>query len=144
MYIFNNLSDIKGREEEFFNKEISIKGKIFYVDEAKDFYYLFVTDYSYSFLCKLESWETLRTVSRKGEWFRFEGVLEYDSEMGSYCLNVDTVKVAVPLSWHDLSVEKRVELHAHSKMSSKLSILDMEELVDAVSSFGQKAVAITV
>jgi DNA polymerase-3 subunit alpha (Gram-positive type) len=143
MYFFNNLSDIKGREEEFFNKKISIKGKIFYVDEAKDFYYLFVTDYSYSFLCKSESRKILRTASRKGEWFRFEGVLEYDSEMGSYCLNVDTIKVAVPLAWHDLSTEKRVELHAHSKMSSKLSILDMEELVDAVSSFEQKAVAIT-
>ncbi|RAO98866.1 hypothetical protein PW5551_07225 [Petrotoga sp. 9PW.55.5.1] len=137
MYCFENLLEIKGRESEFQNKQISIKGKIFRIEENKGIYSLIITDYTYSFICKSENELT------KGKWFRFEGRLEYDIELGTFYLNIEKIKPAVPIINHDLSVDKRVELHTHSKMSTKTSILDMQELVDQISYYGQKAVAIT-
>ena len=137
MYFFEKLSKLVGNEINFVNKEISVKGKVFRVEENKDSFYVYISDYECSFLCQTQD------KIKKGEWFRFEGILEYDSVMASYYINVFQVKKAVPIETCDLAVNKRVELHAHSKMSSKSSILDMKELVDTALIYGHRAVAIT-
>ena len=137
MYFFEKLSKLVGNEKNFVNKEISVKGKVFRVEEVKDSFYVFITDYECSYLCQTQN------KIKKGEWFRFEGILEYDSVMTSYYINVYQIKKAVPIEFYDLAVNKRVEIHAHSKMSSKSSILDMKELVDTASRYGHHAVAIT-
>ena len=43
----------------------------------------------------------------------------------------------------DASKEKRVELHAHTKMSALDSVLDVEDYVKAAKAFGHKALAVT-
>lgn len=43
----------------------------------------------------------------------------------------------------DESDKKRVELHAHSKMSDMDSVAEVEELIEAAVNFGHKAIAIT-
>ncbi len=115
MYFFEKLSKLVGNEKNFVNKEISVKGKVFRVEEVKDSFYVFITDYECSFLCQTQN------KIKKGEWFRFEGILEYDSVMTSYYINVYQIKKAVPIEFYDLAVNKRVELHAHSKMSVKVN-----------------------
>lgn len=43
----------------------------------------------------------------------------------------------------DTSVEKRVELHAHTSMTSMEGIVNVKHLIQTAKRFGHKAIAVT-
>lgn len=82
----------------------------------------------------------------EGKKIRCYGPLKYDSYSRDVVLMIsetgalgDSVKEKHP----DNAIKKRIELHAHTKMSAQDSVLDVSEYVSRASEYGHRAVAVT-
>ncbi len=74
------------------------------------------------------------------------GEVEYDhyaKDVTIMCREVKTLGFDTKNTRTDEAKVKRVELHAHSKMSTLDSVMDIESYVDTAARFGHKALAIT-
>ncbi|VHG86156.1 DNA polymerase III PolC [Streptococcus pyogenes] len=108
-----------------------------------------MTDYTSSFA--LQKWakddEELRKFDMiaKGVWLRVQGNIETNPFTKSLTMNVQQVKEIVHHERKDLMPEgqKRVELHAHTNMSTMDALPTVESLIDTAAKWGHKAVAIT-
>ncbi|HFU4893351.1 TPA: PolC-type DNA polymerase III [Streptococcus pyogenes] len=108
-----------------------------------------MTDYTSSFA--LQKWakddEELRKFDMiaKGAWLRVQGNIETNPFTKSLTMNVQQVKEIVHHDRKDLMPEgqKRVELHAHTNMSTMDALPTVESLIDTAAKWGHKAVAIT-
>ncbi|MEN4359002.1 PHP domain-containing protein, partial [Streptococcus pyogenes] len=108
-----------------------------------------MTDYTSSFA--LQKWakddEELRKFDMiaKGAWLRVQGNIETNPFTKSLTMNVQQVKEIVHHERKDLMPEgqKRVELHAHTNMSTMDALPTVESLIDTAAKWGHKAVAIT-
>ena len=81
-----------------------------------------------------------------GNVFKVFGILEYDSFARDVIIKFRDVLSYGPAKKQtktDDAPEKRVELHAHSKMTVLDSTLDVEAYVDRALEYGHRAVAIT-
>ena len=82
----------------------------------------------------------------EGKKIKAYGLLQYDKYSKDLTLSVQDV---VPLgeaskkSRTDTYPEKRVELHAHTKMSAQDSVMDINEYVELAKNFGHKALTVT-
>lgn len=91
-----------------------------------------------SFINKLED-DTVKI----GEWVRFGGDIRYDKFTSEIIMQMN--------SFHKIKVEKRqdkcevkrVELHAHTKMSSMDGLTEVGELIACAARWGHSAIAIT-
>lgn len=95
---------------------------------------------------KLEEREMLDAIlDKKGAYYRFEAEITYDAKFAKDLqATVRGIKEATaPEGRKDNWPEKRVELHSHSKMSSKDAVSEVSNLVKLAASFGHSAVAIT-
>ena len=75
-----------------------------------------------------------------------EGVMQYDDYANSVVIMCDRVSIGgkdCSRIREDAAPEKRVELHAHTKMSVLDSILNIEEYVAQAVNYGHKALAVT-
>lgn len=78
-----------------------------------------------------------------GDHVRLKGNVSYDNfEKCIVIIAKDIEKVQVE-SRMDTSKEKRIELHAHTKMSSMDGLIEVKELVKKAAKWGHKAVAVT-
>ncbi len=107
-----------------------------------------VTDYSDSIICKffakIDDREYFQECLKPGEAVEVRGNAVYDSYDRDLCINVVSIAPGEKeIEKEDTSKVKRVELHAHTKMSSMDSVCDTQELVNTAIRFGHKAVAIT-
>lgn len=81
-----------------------------------------------------------------GKKIRIYGSLQYDKYSKDLTLSVQDV---IPLgdalkkTRQDNYPNKRVELHAHTKMSAQDSVMDVNEYVELAKNFGHKALAVT-
>ena len=135
--------------------EVVIRGKILSVDtreirNEKTIIIFSVTDFTDTIVLKIfarndDVPELLKEISG-GKFVRVKGVAtidKFDSELtiGSIvgikkCADFTTVRM-------DTSVEKRVELHCHTKMSDMDGVSDVKDIVKRAMKWGHQAIAIT-
>ena len=135
--------------------EVVIRGKILSVDtreirNEKTLIIFSVTDFTDTIVLKIfarndDVPELLKEISG-GKFVRVKGVAtidKFDSELtiGSIvgikkCADFTTVRM-------DTSVEKRIELHCHTKMSDMDGVSDVKDIVKRAMKWGHKAIAIT-
>ena len=135
--------------------EVVIRGKILSVDtreirNEKTIIIFSVTDFTDTIVLKIfarndDVPELLKEISG-GKFVRVKGVAtidKFDSELtiGSIvgikkCADFTTVRM-------DTSVEKRIELHCHTKMSGMDGVSDVKDIVKRAMKWGHKAIAIT-
>ena len=135
--------------------EVVIRGKILSVDTCeirneKTIIIFSVTDFTDTIVLKIfarndDVPELLKEISG-GKFVRVKGVAtidKFDSELtiGSIvgikkCADFTTVRM-------DTSVEKRIELHCHTKMSDMDGVSDVKDIVKRAMKWGHKAIAIT-
>lgn len=109
-----------------------------------------ITDYSDSIYCKVfvrddEEYKRLKGELSKGIWVKIRGYTKNDTFARELVLNArDIIKVEKQVEEvNDTAKEKRIELHAHTKMSQMDGLADEVELVKQAIKWGHKAIAIT-
>lgn len=135
--------------------DIIIRGQIMYIDERaikgeRTILSMAVTDFTDSIVIKLfmkdENLPEFKEKIKKGMFVKIKGVTTLDkfdndlvvnSVMGIMKTNDFTVKRM------DTSVEKRVELHCHTKLSDMDGVADVKDLIARAKEWGHTALAIT-
>jgi len=79
----------------------------------------------------------------KGCSVRIQGKIEYDKFISDYVLFIDSMERRIVPQREDTAEEKRVELHAHTKMSALDAVVPPKTLVETAARWGWPAVAIT-
>ena len=79
----------------------------------------------------------------KGGAVRIQGKIEYDKFISDYVLFIDSMERRSVPQREDTAEEKRVELHAHTKMSALDAVVPPKVLVETAARWGWPAVAIT-
>ncbi len=131
---------------------ISVWGDVFKID-SRDMrsgkgriYSIYFTDYTGSNVLKMVmNMEDIAPIERikKGDTLVIAGEAsfdKYDKEVNIRGNHISRVK---KLKREDKSEHKRVELHAHTKMSSMDGLVTAEDIVKTAARFGHKAIAIT-
>ncbi len=109
-----------------------------------------ITDYSDSIYCKVfvrdnDEYKRLCKELSKGSWFKIRGYTKEDQFAKELVLNArDIIKIEKKQAEiKDTAEVKRVELHAHTKMSQMDGVVDDEALLKQAIKWGHKAIAIT-
>uniref|UniRef100_UPI003FF072D0 PolC-type DNA polymerase III n=1 Tax=Agathobacter sp. TaxID=2021311 RepID=UPI003FF072D0 len=135
--------------------EVVIRGKILSVDtreirNEKTIIIFSMTDFTDTIVLKIfarnDDVKDLLGEIDKGKFVKVKGVAtidKFDSELtiGSIvgikkCADFTTVRM-------DTSIDKRVELHCHTKMSDMDGVSDVKDIVKRAMKWGHKAIAIT-
>ena len=132
--------------------KVTIEGCIFGMETrelrgGKHLIALDVTDYSSSVTVKMflkpEKAKSLSNCLKKGNWYRFRGNCQYDKFQNEVVLNAYDINTASPRIRLDHAVEKRVELHMHTQMSSMDAVTSAKALIERAAAWGHPAVAVT-
>jgi len=132
---------------------VVIKGKIFHqeskiLNNGKKILNLFITDYSNSIICKLFLKEDEDLADMEKRLSSSNGVkVKGDVQLDPYSKEI----VLYPISIMDSNIDervdsapvKRVELHAHTSMSTLDGMASATALIQKAKNWGHKAVAIT-
>ncbi|MDF2878627.1 MAG: polC 1, partial [Clostridia bacterium] len=108
-----------------------------------------ITDYTYSittkFFIKKDKWEAVKGNIKKGVSLKIRGLLEYDTFIQERIIKAkDVIKIdTIRTIRLDKSIEKRVELHAHTQMSKMDATVNVAQLIERAAKWGHKAIAIT-
>lgn len=103
-----------------------------------------VTSLMLKFFVKNDYWSEIQGRIKVGDYIEAVGETEWDQY--SHCLNlmVKTIEVKeLPKRKDDFEGMKRVELHAHTKMSDMDGLNEVSQLVGISAGWGHTAVAIT-
>ncbi|WP_338028483.1 PolC-type DNA polymerase III [Gottschalkia acidurici] len=129
-----------------------LKGEIFDVETKeikgdRKLYTFNLTDYSNSITIKVfankNTQEALDENLKEGLYVRVSGDIIYDNYSRQVIMMLKGLEKAHKEERKDNSVEKRVELHCHTKMSSMDGMCNFSELAKKASEWGHKAIAIT-
>lgn len=135
--------------------EVVIRGKIINVESRelrneKTIIIFSITDFSDSIqgkiFVKTEEAPELLSAVKPGKFIKLKGMAlldKYDREIAiGSIVGIKTIS-NFTTTRQDTSVEKRVELHAHTMMSDMDAVVDVKDLVKRAFAWGHKAVAIT-
>lgn len=108
---------------------------------------LAVTDYTSSISCKLflndVNKDGVLNEIKKGSYLKIKGDIIYDTYQREISMTISGIRKEVKVERQDLSDNKRVELHAHTQMSSMDAVCNVKKLVERAAKWGHKAIAIT-
>ena len=145
--LFEHISDIDKNA-----KTVCIVGEIFNIEtkELKNGKILLiadVTDNTSSISCKLflndlNQDKVLSKIS-EGTNVRIKGDVIYDTFKRELTMTISGIRIEEKPERIDKSEVKRVELHAHTQMSSMDALCQTKKLVKQASQWGHKAIAIT-
>ena len=90
-----------------------------------------------------EKWEEVKGLIGEGDSIRVYGNSEFDTYVNTPVLMIKCLEKKEKKIRKDNSEEKRVELHAHTKMSAMDGLSDIKQFVKTAKAWGHKAVAIT-
>lgn len=128
---------------------IVIQGDIFKIDSHETrtgmtIFTMFVTDYTGS-VCvkKILSQNDKKPEVNVGDNVIIKGNVTFDKYDKDINLIPDSISKGEKVLRQDNSSEKRVELHAHTKMSMMDAVVTAKDLVKTAARFGHKAIAIT-
>ncbi|WP_315165788.1 PolC-type DNA polymerase III [Metaclostridioides mangenotii] len=131
---------------------VGIMGDIFDVEikelrNGKILMIALITDYTSSIACKLFLTDTNKDGVldrvKKGTYLKIKGDVIFDTYQREISMTISGIRLEERPQRFDKSEEKRVELHAHTQMSSMDAICSVKELVNRAVSWGHKAIAIT-
>ena len=133
--------------------KVTVGGIIFESDSRaikndKSLITLLITDKATSlmlkFFVKNDYWTEIRDSVKNGEYIEAFGETEWDQYSHCLTLMVKTMEVKnIPKRKDNFSGMKRVELHAHTKMSDMDGLNEVSQLVGVSAGWGHPAVAIT-
>ncbi len=106
-----------------------------------------LTDDTDSLTCKIFSKGTKKESGLSdladGQYLRVRGSVQYDQYMKELALSITDMQTFVPQVIADDAPEKRIELHAHTQMSSLDGVVSATDLVKWAKNLGHEAVAVT-
>ena len=109
-----------------------------------------LTDGTDSIYCKIfcredEEFNKYKKALKEGKYYIIRGYTKNDKYSGEIVLNARDINLSIKEDYirKDTAKRKRVELHAHTKMSQMDGVADEEKLVKTAMDFGHKAIAIT-
>ncbi len=109
-----------------------------------------ITDYEDSIMIKQflndKNTKFFKNELKKGLKLSVKGSVQYDNyarDVVIMCFEIKTLGTDDKKSRIDEAKVKRVELHAHTKMSVLDSVMDVEDYVKTAQKFGHKAIAVT-
>ena len=132
--------------------EAKVFGTDYFESNKSDFRIitLKITDFSDSIYCKVfargdEDYKRLSKELKVGSWYKIRGYTKNDTFSKELVLNARDINIVEHQDDDvmDTSDRKRVELHAHTKMSQMDGLCDEEALVKQAIKWGHKAIAIT-
>ncbi|MGB9821222.1 MAG: PolC-type DNA polymerase III [Pseudothermotoga sp.] len=126
---------------------VKVAGQIFKMElreGKKRFAAIYLTDKKDSITCLAFNSvaDHITNELQEKDWVVLEGTLRYD-EAGEPVLHIKGFEKIEPMIRMDDAAQKRVELHAHSKLSDLDSVLDINEYVERASLWGWNAIALT-
>ena len=128
-------------EGELFKKEHKI------IKSGRKLVTLFVTDKKTSICVKAflddEKWEEINGKIKEGDFVRIQGEAEWDIFERATILTFKAIEQGEKKYREDNSKERRVELHAHTKMSMMDGLNEVESMIKLAAHWKQKAIAIT-
>ena len=108
---------------------------------------LLITDKITSICVKLfaseEKWNEIDGSLKAGDYVKIRGNAEFDTFENILVLMGKDIEKTEKEGRQDLSEIKRVELHAHTKMSAMDGLNEVSEMIKTAAGWGQKAIAIT-
>ena len=108
---------------------------------------LFVTDKKTSICVKSfvlnQKWEDIDSHLGNGDGVRIKGQAQWDRFDNCVTVMADSIEKIEKKDRMDTYPEKRVELHAHTKMSAMDGLNDVKHMVKTAEKWGHKAVAVT-
>ena len=135
--------------------EVVIRGKVLEVIERpirneKTILSFSITDFTDTIVvkmfCRNEQLDEIKAGVSKGAFLKVKGVTtidRFDSEL-TIASVVGIKKIGdFTVSREDNSLEKRVELHCHTKMSDMDGVSDVKDIIKRAMKWGHKAIAIT-
>jgi len=131
---------------------VIIEGELYKKDSktiknGKKLVLLFVTDKATSICVKTfltdEKWEELNGHFNVGDFVRIQGESEFDLFENMTILMLKAIEKGEKKVREDNAPERRVELHAHTKMSAMDGLNEVESMIKLAASWKHKAVAIT-
>lgn len=130
---------------------VTIEGDILIIEykEIKTKYLLTfdITDYTSSFSVKAflnkDKYEKINSILKINTHIKVRGTVIYDKYERDMVLNASDIELVEKSVRRDNAIDKRVELHLHTQMSSMDGVSSAELLVKRASEWGHKAVAIT-
>lgn len=134
------------------SKTVSIIGDVFDVEtkelrNGKILMIASITDYTSSISCKLflndiNKDKVLDNV-KKGSYLKVKGDVMYDTYQRELTMTISGIRKEKKEQKKDLAPQKRVELHAHTQMSSMDALCSTKKLIERAARWGHKAIAIT-
>ena len=108
---------------------------------------LLITDMTTSICVKLfvseDKWNEIDENLKPGNYAKIRGNTEYDTYENMLVLMGKDIEKTEKEGRKDNSEQKRVELHAHTKMSAMDGLNEIGDMVKTAAKWGQKAIAIT-
>ena len=133
--------------------QVTVEGMLFRkesrtIKNNKKLVTLLVTDKTTSICVKLfvseDKWNEIDENLKPGNYAKIRGNMEFDTfENVMVLMGKDIEKTESKEGRKDLCEVKRVELHAHTKMSAMDGLNEIAEMIKIAAKWGQKAIAIT-
>lgn len=134
------------------DQQVTIEGSVFRkesrtIKNKKCLVTLLLTDHKESacvkLFCSEEKWNEIDLLIEEGDLIRVRGNVEYDNFEMAVVLKGQDLEKRERSFLTDTAEEKRIEFHAHTKMSAMDGLNDIGELLSTVAQWGHKAIAIT-
>lgn len=149
-HITGSVSKIKELHQG--SRGITIEGSVFRTDSRtlkneKSLAFIYMTDHTDSICVKMfvtaKKQEDFNEYIKAGTYIRVHGNCEYDTFEKMVVLVGESIELAEKPNRMDQAPKKRVELHAHTKMSQIDGVMDVADLVKTAKKWGHPAVAVT-
>ncbi|SES78225.1 PolC-type DNA polymerase III [Anaerobranca gottschalkii] len=131
------------------DKNIAISGEILSYEEkvlrtGRTLITFDITDYTDSITCKffLDEGEEFTSL-KKGSFITVYGNIQYDKFTQELTMLPRDINIYQPFKRTDNSENKRIELHAHTKMSAMDATCSAKDLIKRAKEWGHEAIAIT-
>ena len=135
------------------SKTVAIVGEIFHIENkelrnGKILSIMSITDNTSSINCKLFlndlNKDKILNAVKEGSYVKIKGDVLFDTYQRELTMTISGIRAEVkPQSEDTCKKGKRVELHAHTQMSSMDALCSTKKLVKQAAAWGHKAIAIT-
>ena len=148
--INDNLVDLSGLNPD--SGSVAFEGILFRkeartIKNDKKLVTILITDKKTSVCVKgftsIKKWEEIDELLKPGDWVKIRGNAEWDTYENQLVVMMKDIEKFEKISKEDSSEVKRVELHAHTKMSAMDGLNEISEMIKTAAKWGHKAIAIT-